>query len=166
MKRGNKGQLKLSFGMIFSIILIIIFLGFAFYAIKTFLGVSDSAELAKFSDDLKSDIDTAWKSAQRSKPVEYNLPSSVDYVCFVDFDSTRRGMNENLYSELKRNYFGSENLIFYPLISSDLNSLEIEHIDLSKITLDENPFCLQNSNGKVQMTIQKNYGDSLVTVIK
>jgi hypothetical protein len=164
MKRGKKGQLKLSFGMIFSIILIIIFLAFAFYAIKTFLGVSGSASMGKFVNDLQSDVDTAWKSTQSSKVAEYSLPSSVGYVCFVDFDSEKKGSKESLYNELKFVYYGSENLIFYPVGASSLDSVEINHLDLSRITQNDNPFCLENSDGKTQLTLQKNYGDSLVTI--
>jgi len=85
MKRGKNGQIKLSFGMIFSIILIIVFLAFAFYAIKTFLGIRDAAQTGKFINDLKSDIDRVWKSTESSEEREYVLPSKIDYICFVDF---------------------------------------------------------------------------------
>ncbi|MEK6826884.1 MAG: hypothetical protein AABX99_00165, partial [Nanoarchaeota archaeon] len=40
----------------------------------------------------------------------------------------------------------------------------IENIDIAKITKDENPFCVQNVNGKVSMTISKNFGEQLVTI--
>jgi len=40
----KRGQLKLSFGMIFSIILIIVFLGFAFFGIQKFMDYQKSIQ--------------------------------------------------------------------------------------------------------------------------
>ena len=171
MKKGVKahtkrGQLKLSFGMIFSIILIVIFLVFAFYAIKTFLGISDSAKTAKFVNNLQADIDRVWKSAQSSQEQEYFLPSKIEYVCFVDFFISEKGEKGHFYSELKRSYYGSENMVFYPFGSSELGSREIKNIDLIEITLDENPFCIQNTNGKAKLTLVKEFDDALVTITR
>ena len=75
MKKRKKAQIKLSFGMIFSIILIIVFLAFAFYAIKVFLGIQNTAQIGKFISDLKSDVDRVWKSTESSEEKEYNLLS-------------------------------------------------------------------------------------------
>ena len=61
MNRGDKsGQMKISFGMIFSIILIIAFLGFAIYAIMTLLEIIDNAKIAKFVEDLQGDVDKMY----------------------------------------------------------------------------------------------------------
>ncbi len=164
----KRGQLKLSFGMIFSIILIVIFLVFAFYAIKTFLGISDSAKTARFVNDLQADIDRVWKSAQSSQEQEYFLPSKIEYVCFVDFSvsNEKKGSKSHFYDELKRNYFGSENMVFYPFGSSELGSREIKNIDLIEITRYENPFCIQNTNGKAELTLVKEFDDALVTITR
>ncbi len=88
----KKAQMKLSFGMIFSIILIIIFIAFAFYAILKFLDLQDSIKTAQFSDDLQYDINKMWKSSQGSQPREYLLPSKIKSVCFVE----DKYENENL----------------------------------------------------------------------
>lgn len=164
MKRGKNGQIKLSFGMIFSIILIIVFLAFAFYAIKTFLGIQNAAQTGKFINDLKSDIDRVWKSTESSEEREYVLPSKINYVCFVDFESSASGPRGDIYSELRFVYFGNENMMFYPLGSSDIDSTKIINIALSKITLDENPFCIENVRGKVKLTLVKEIGEALVTI--
>ena len=54
MKTKKNAQMQLSFGMIFSIILIVFFLAFAFFGIRAFLGVQDSAKTAKFLNDFQS----------------------------------------------------------------------------------------------------------------
>lgn len=168
MKRScKKGQMKLSFGMIFSIIMIIIFLVFGFFVIQKFLGVKDSIEIGKFAEGLQNDIDKMWKSSQGSQPVEYVLPLDVEFVCFVDYSSGEKGADSNKYKELKKVYDDMQNLIFYPVGSGKgLDATTIEHLNLEKITEKENPFCVENKYGKVEMTIKKNFDDALVVVEK
>jgi len=144
MEKGKKGQVKLSFGMIFSIILIIIFLAFAFYAIKSFLGIQDSAQTKKFVTDLKSDIDRVWKSTESSEEKEYSLPSKIKAVCFTDDDY------KNLYFQADKYFEGGQ----------------IEHIDISEITYDEDPYCIDNVGGKIKLTLIKEIGEALVTITR
>jgi len=144
MKRGKNGQIKLSFGMIFSIILIIVFLAFAFYAIKTFLGIQYAAQTEKFINDLKSDINRVWKSTESSEEKEYVLPSKIDAVCFRDDEY------ENLFFQSDKFFEGGQ----------------IEHIDIIKIISIEDPFCIENVRGKVKLTLVKEIDESLVTITK
>ena len=137
--------MKLSFGMIFSIILIVIFIAFAFWGIKIFLGIQNEMKIGQFAEGLQSDIDKMWKGSQGSQEVEYLLPSKIESVCFKDDEY-------------------DENLIFH---SDDfIGGEEIEHINIEKITENENPFCIENVKGKVKMTIKKDYGEALVEIIR
>ena len=160
----KKGQMQMSFGMIFSIILIIFFLAFAFFGIRTFLSIQDTAKTTKFLNDLQSDVETAWKSAQVSQEKEYFLPGKQSHVCFVDFSSAERGPQRQLYDELKRAYYGSENLVFYPLDFDEAGSATIRYIDLSEVTLNENPFCIENVDGSVKLRLTKGISDALVMI--
>jgi len=140
--KNKRGQMKLSFGMIFSIILIVIFIAFAFYAIQKFLGIQNTVKVGQFVDSLQSDVDKAWRSSQYSQKVEYFLPTKVEEVCFED----------NEY----------ENLVFH---SRDfIEGRKIKHINITKITEDKDPFCIETTKGKVEMTIKKDYGEALVTI--
>ena len=166
-KRGDKGrkaQFQLSFGMIFSIILIIVFLGFAFYAIKTFLSFQDSAKSGRFFDGLQEDIDRIWRSSQSSENQEYVIPGYANFVCFVDFSSEATGANAVFYSELKRADYGDENLVFYPVKFTGFESTAIEHINMAETTEEENPLCIETANGRVALSLKKNFGEALVTV--
>jgi len=158
--------MNLSFGMIFSIILIVIFLVFAFYAIKAFLKFQDSSTKGKFLDDLKSDVDRVWKAAESSQEKTYSLPSKIVSVCFVDFSTSAIGRNAGIYSELKKAYYGAENLVLYPVGSSEVESAQIKNIDLVEMTKDENPFCIESVKGKLKLTLAKNFNDALVIVKK
>ncbi|MFQ5531971.1 MAG: hypothetical protein ACE5ES_05115 [Candidatus Nanoarchaeia archaeon] len=165
-KRGNKkAQMKLSFGMIFSIILIIIFIAFAFYAIKKFLGLQESVIIGDFTNDFQRDVDKIWRGSQGSQEIKYNLPKKIQYVCLTDFESGARGENREFYRDLQLFYHGDENLFFYPAGSADgLDSKEIEHLDIEKITEKDNPYCIENINGKIKLRISMNFGESLVVV--
>ena len=171
MKRGEKalsrkGAVEMSFGMIFSIILIIFFLSFAFFGIKTFLGVQNSAKTTKFLSDFNADVEQVWKSPQASQSKEYTLPSSKKKVCFVDFSSPKKGVDSGIYDELKRAYYGKENMVFYPVVFEGVESMQVRYIDLGKITIDKNPFCIENIDGKVSLRLTKDFADALVTITK
>ena len=99
--------------MIFSIFLIIIFLTFAFFAISKFLKIGNTAQLGSFKNSLQQDIDNMWKGAQGSDEFSYNLPSGIEYVCFVDYEKAASGSRAEFYEELNSVYFGGENLFFY-----------------------------------------------------
>jgi hypothetical protein len=145
MKSVNKkGQLDISFGMIFSIILIIIFLAFGFYAITKFLDFQQTIQISTFLNNFQNDVNTMWKSAQGSQTVTYQLPTKVKSVCFVN----------NEFENLK---FTSDQII---------SGEKIDNIDVVKITETVSPFCIENVKGKLSMTIVKNFGEALVIVKK
>ena len=140
---------------------------FSFFAIKKFMGISNTAQIAKFKNALQTDIDKVWKSSQGSQEMNYILPSKIVYVCFVDFDIRARGVDQAIYDDLNTVYFGNENLFFYPIGSAEgFDSTEIKNIDLDKMIENNNPFCFKNTDGKVKIILQKSYGESLVTLIK
>ena len=141
-KRGKKGQLNLSFGMIFSIILIIVFLAFGFYAITKFIDLQNSVQIENFLRDFQKDVDNMWKSREGSQIISYPLPGKISAVCFKD-------------DELQNLEFISNTII-----KGDL----IENLDIAKITQEEDPYCIQNVKGKVTLKIVKDFGETLVRV--
>lgn len=158
----KKGQMKLSFGMIFSIFLIIIFISFAFYAIKTFLGIQNEASTVKFVNDFKSDIDIIWKSTKSSQEFEYPVPLNIKHVCFADFSSTKSGASSELYDELDELTFGEGNFILYTG-NADTLSIILANIDIETTTSNENPLCFKNS-GKITLILKKELDEALVTI--
>ncbi|MEX2017238.1 MAG: hypothetical protein WD876_02095 [Candidatus Pacearchaeota archaeon] len=170
-KRGqNRGQINLSFGMIFSIIMIIVFIAFAFYAIGKFLNIQKAAQGAQFIDALENNVEKMWRSEQGSQELEYKLPNTVEIVCFADFsggEMARPSTARELYSELRFSYFGEENMFFYPTGSAGgIDAVKIENINLIGITSQENPYCIQTKDGKIKLIIKKERSDGLVTVMR
>ena len=131
--------MKLSFGMIFSIILIIVFVSFAFYAIKTFLGISDEARIVKFTNDLQLDIKKIWTGSQASQEVKYSLPNKIEAVCFIDDEY--------------------ENLIFKS--ETYFNGAKIQYINFENM---DDELCIENIGGKVKMILKKDFEERLVTI--
>lgn len=128
--------MKLSFGMIFSIILIIIFIAFAIYAITHFLGFQKQLTFTQFFEDFQSDVDKMWKSTKGSQAVEYHLGKGAEIVCF----------NNHEYENLEINK------------GEDRQFKTIQHIKV------ESSFCIEPKDGKIKLTLEKNYGEPLVTV--
>lgn len=142
MKNNKRGQLEISFGMIFSIILIIIFISAAFYGITKFLGLTDTAKTAKFGSDLQVDVDKVWKGSSGSETQEYNLPKNIEAVCFT---------NQSEYTlNFKADYY--------------IDDVQINHLNLAEMTKIEEPYCVPNINGKVKLIIEKDFKEKLVTI--
>ena len=131
----KRAQLKLSFGMIFSIFLIVIFLAFAIYAIIKFVNLQHTIQIDIFKNDLQEDITAIWNKGfvYGSYPKEYYLPDKINKVCFDD-----------------ENYMSFESDDF-------LVGETIEHIEIDRL-------CIDNIDGKVNMNLVKESGETLVTI--
>jgi len=139
----KRGQMKLSFGMIFSIILILIFIAFGIYVVIKFLNMQETIQLETFQNDLQEDVNKMWQSQQGSREVDYTLPKKINAICFVDND-----------------YY---NLLFET--DEHLDGITINNIDIESITSDGS-LCIANVEGKVSMTLVKDYGETRVKIIK
>jgi len=122
----KRGQLKLSFGMIFSIILIIVFIAFAFYAIGMILDFDKTVNVGKFVNDFQSDVNDMWVN-EGSQEYTYSLSDEVEEVCFDE-----------------------SKILFKPLgVGGDSDYTEIEHLDI------EEDFCIENVDGKIKIRIKR-----------
>ena len=57
-------------------------------------------------------------------------------------------------------------MVFYPVVFEGVESMQVRYIDLGKITIDKNPFCIENIDGKVSLRLTKDFADALVTITK
>lgn len=135
----KRGQLKLSFGMIFGIILMIIFIAFAIYGASKFLNMNKNVQVESFKKDLQTDVNNLWRLGG-SDSYTYYLPKKVIKVCFDGKDE---------YNNLRIVYEKAE-----------LNG-NIEHLNLGT-----QPICIPLENGKLQLILKKDLGENLVSVKK
>jgi len=165
-KRGKKAQqiFGMQFSTIFSVLLIAFLIAVAFFAIKHFLEIKNCSQIALFVEDLNTEIENAWKSATSEKVFSGDLPSGIQYVCFADLSkdaNTEDTEEEKIYNELRRNADYTANLFFYPRKKDCIASSNIEHISTEELT---NPYCFKVVDGKIRITIEKGFYDSLVKI--
>jgi len=164
-RKSKCGQMKLSFGMIFSIILIVIFIAFAFWGVKKFLAYQNKLQIGQFITYIQEDIDKMARSFEGSSEQSYALPKKVEYLCFTDFTKPSKGPNATFYNDFQLVSNGEKNnMFFYPLESAEgIESVKIEKIDIVNITSQSNPYCISNEGG-ITLIIKKDIGENLVKI--
>jgi polysaccharide lyase-like protein len=81
-KINNRGQLKISFGLIFTIIIIIFFLSFAALSIRKSVVHKDEIAAGQFIHDLRVDIQETGSHEQALIEVDYKVPEGVTQIYF------------------------------------------------------------------------------------
>lgn len=159
-KRGRKGQMELSFSMIFSVILIVAFIAAAIYAISTLLGLQRCAQIGLYKDELQKAVNNAWNSPETEAKFKQNLPNSVEQVCFFNKLEAGKGNDRQVY-DIIRSY--DYNILFLPLkkACSSIIGYGIEHLNITEMTKQHNPYCVKK--GK-DMTIEKGFDEITVRI--
>ena len=160
---GKKAQgiMGMPFSVIFSIILIAIFLAVAIYAIIHFMGIKKCTEVGLFIDDFEREIDSAWNSQSSSKTFTSSLPSRIQYICFADLNEDANiATFREIHEKLQENSDYSDNMFFYPQETDCIESKKIKHIDYGS----DNPYCIEVKNGKIEIKLEKGFSDALVKV--
>jgi len=156
--REKRGVISISFGMIFSIILIIAIIGVAFYAITYFLNLSKCTEIALFYQGFQEEVDEAWASEITRETFVGKLPGGIEAVCFYDRDAESIGSGEE-YDALKDYFITQGNMFLYPPENAcEQVSRKALHIDLS----GSGWHCFQVRNNKVDIPLEKGSFDALV----
>ncbi len=160
----KKGQMQISFGMIFSIILIMVFISAVIYVIIYFLNFSERVKIEQFEEGLQESVDNIWKSVQGSKSVKLSLPKEIEKVCFIDSSSNEVGKDRELYNDFVF-FITNENLIYYPEGSSQgKDGTEIKHLNISRITQERNPYCIEGKKGDFSFIVKMDYSENLVRI--
>ncbi len=145
-KSDKKAQMQISFGMIFSIILIIAFIAFAIFAIQKFLAFQRDVQINQLIEKIKGDVNVAWKSQRSQELKNYSLPSNIVEICFLDDEFG------NMILQTKTIY----------------HRKNIPYLDIPKMIqqTSNGKLCFESVNGKVSMKIKKEFGENLVSIEK
>ncbi len=139
-----ESSVGMSFGVIFSIILMIVFIVFAFIAINYFLNMSKVTTTNLFYENLQNEVNRVYASPSSEKEFSFELPPKVEMICFFDFKKPAT-IEVEKYKEVEMYDFTGENLFLFPQRAMpSLNKKIIENINVSQTTIDENPFCIRN----------------------
>lgn len=158
---GKRGQVQMSFGMIFSIIVIIAIVAIASYVIINFLRLGKCTEIGLFYDELKREVNKAWQSTiYRDVFNKGKLPSGIEYVCFGELNKGYGGREyKEQFDFLSRYMRQDKNVFVYPTqnaCDSNLAFLKLEHIEIMEF------FCVPVVDGKVSIKMEKDEFDALV----
>ena len=157
----EKGQIQISFGMIFSIIIIIATVAVGFYVITYFLNLSSCTKVGLFWNSLNEEVDKAWNSDISQKVFSREIPSGITHVCFGNFSQMVFEVDKKIFSELK-DYGGTErNAYLYP----PGKACDIAFYNLRHAKTD-NFFCIPAMSGKIDVKIVKTNFDALVKLSK
>ncbi|MBI2631530.1 hypothetical protein HYW75_00825 [Candidatus Pacearchaeota archaeon] len=153
------GQFQLSFGMIFSIMIIIATLAIAGYVTIKFLNLENNISCKLFFDDLQKKIDKAWYEDFSSSTYSNKVPRGIDKICFGN--STQKAQNEGdqkILDEIEFYAKKDSNLLFYPLngCKQDEFTFQIKHVKIDGF------FCSESKSGNINIKLNKGISDALV----
>ncbi len=145
--KNNKGQMQIGFGVIFSVILIVVFIVFAVYGIIKFLDIQKLAQIESFKQEFQNKITDSLRSDSISQPVSYSLPKNIRQVCFAN------NREENMY-----------------FVPSEYKGELLENIDIAKTVTGpgsvNRKLCIDVQSGKFSVVIKKESNENLVTILK
>jgi len=150
MMKQKRGQQKLSFGMIFSIILIVLFISFAVWGVTKLINTKEGIEIEKFPSDLQDDVDSIWKSTSGEQKVSYSLPKEIDKVCFMQTD-----FDKNMKLTEKKDG-----------LDRTRGEYKIEHLDIDSIVREGGEYCIENTDKTIKLTLKKEEGSSQIIIEK
>ena len=159
-KRGQQ-MMGMPFGMIFSIILIVVFVVIAFIAVGSFLDIGRSAAVGLFYTELQDAVDNSWRGQSSETTFKINLPSEIKTICFSNLSSDMTGEQE-YYDQIK-NYdvYEANTFLIPPENAQQMQWKLIKHLDIEKITVEENPYCVSTSQN---LKLKKGFYDKLVLI--
>jgi len=167
MVRNKKGQgvMGLSFGVIFSIFLIIFFVIIAFIVINSFLKTQKCAQIGIFKDDFQNEIKKAWNSPKQISTFKGRLPSNLDYVCFANLSQQIKGIYNEIGEDISIYEGENANMFLHPIEKTcDIPYHNIRYLDMETIISSRNPYCIEVEKGNIDIEIQKELGDRFVRI--
>jgi hypothetical protein len=78
----RRGQLDISFGMLFSIIVIIATIALAFYFLRVFFQTSSCTGFELLHQEIRERVDAVWRAPQARELLTLRLPARITAVCF------------------------------------------------------------------------------------
>lgn len=151
--------MSMPFGIIFSIILIVVFIIIAFIAVNHFLSIGDCSKVGQFYSDLQKEVNNVWNSQQANTTFKIDLPSGTEMICFANMTGTIT--NKEKYDEFG-SHIPEHTIVILPDANScNMPSYELVHINLAEITKDKNPYCVDVSRSLI---LEKDFYDKYVTI--
>ncbi|MBT7128847.1 hypothetical protein HN903_03765 [archaeon] len=159
-KRGQQA-VGMSFGMIFAIFLIVVFLVIAGIAVRSFLDIGDSARVGMFYDDFQAAVDNAVQGQESDSDFDISLPSGIERVCFGNLNERITNPGDDYDAIEDFDFYDANVFLVPPQEASGMAWKLIERINVTKITATSNPYCVDVEDG---LKIQKGFYDRFVVI--
>ncbi|MFH0711771.1 MAG: hypothetical protein V1889_01300 [archaeon] len=163
MRVNKKGQhiMGMPFEIIFAIFLIVVFVVIAFIAVGYFLDIGRSSSVGMFYRDFQAVVDDAMRGQFEESSFEIDLPSEIKEVCFANLSAEIT--NPGAEYEAIKNYDVYEANVFLvpPEYAQNMQWKLIDRINVSKITQNKNPYCV-DADGEI--VIKKGFYDKYVQI--
>ena len=155
MNKKAQEVMGMSFGVIFSIFLIIFLVATAIYAISYFYNLGNCSKVGLFYKDLQNEIDQAWKVDIYEGLFGSNseIPSSIKYVCFGNLSQNINPDNEKQKEDIDLFYSGNgqANIFILPeekACEGSLASNILNHVETDKF------FCVEPIKSKISIRLR------------
>ncbi len=159
----KRGAIEISFGMIFSIIIIAFLISVAVYIIYTFMGLGKCTEIGLFYQELQKSVDKAWSSDKTQKPFEIKVTKGIEKVCFGNLSLSSSSESKKIQDELKKEVVNAKNSNVFLYPTKKACDSQAVHYKISR-SITDNFFCVDINSGKSQVILSKEITDSLVKI--
>jgi hypothetical protein len=160
---GKRGQqtMGMPFGMIFAIFLIIVFVVIAFIAMGGFLDIGRASSVGLFYDEFQEAVDEAWSGQSGEFDFKIDLPDAITELCFANLSDVITNKDLTYKEILNYDVYEANTFLAPPEAAEGMQWKLINHLDIAKITSQENPYCIPV---KKTLRIKKGFYDKLVMV--
>jgi polysaccharide lyase-like protein len=146
MIRKNKAQMKISFNLIFAIILIVIFIAFGIFAMKKFVITQERVGAADFISNIEEEISNTLRQQNTAQQETFTVPNGVEEVCFK-YQQPNSG-NPTMYS-----------------VPEGIIEAWIEGVNWVETNPEGEALCIPvNDQGKISVSFSIDYEDGSVTI--
>jgi hypothetical protein len=160
----KRAQLQLSFGMIFSVIIIAVTLAVAIYVIVVFLNQNKNIECKTFVTDLNDKLTSMYSSdAAQNNVFSGGVTTDTKKVCFGYINQSGLTSDDNnVLNEIRNFADKNSNFYFYPRNACGKTTFRYT---LNHAKTD-NFFCVGVSKGKVSVKLSIGSYDSSIKISK
>ena len=160
MRNNKDAKFQISFGMLFSIIIIIFTIAIAVYAINYFLKLKSCTELVGFYDSLKENVDRVYASNFAEQTLKLSVPGETLEVCFGNISEAKTRYPDE-YKELERLSTRGYNVYLYPSVkkcSQTQPGIKIDRVYVDKF------FCQDIMSNKLDIKLIKEFNEPKVRI--
>lgn len=158
-----KGQqaVGMSFGMIFAIFLIVVFIVIAGIAVNSFLDLGESASVGLFYSDLQKAVDRAILDQEVNSNFNVNLPGDIERICFGNLSAVISAPGADYDAIRNYDVYDANLFLIPPEKAQNMQWKKIDRINISKMTAVKNPYCVDVESN---LKIKKSFYDRLVVI--